>query len=195
MPKQLDDRVEQMLHVGEEILVSEAIEDALVVITDTRVLVFSPDKSAKRFYSVYRPNVTGFNVTTGGEASNAMKSVRTGTYSVLLLGAGVFIDLEGIIDPIAAPNGVGISGMLSAINTVIFMLGFLDEILLFLGLISLSITSWYGIRYFQSRERNLSITVAGDSSIRIPIEPIGNVEPGVERLNRAIETTSMAQSE
>lgn len=195
MSKQLDDRVEQMLHVGEEILVSEAIEDTLIVITDMRVLVFSPDKSAKSFYSVYRPNVTGFNVTTGGEASNAMKGVRIGVYSVLLLGAGVFIDLEGVIDPISAPGGIGISGMLSAINTVIFVLGFLDEVLLFLGLVSLSITSWYGVRYFQSRERNLLVSVAGDSPIRIPIKPIGNFEPGVERLNRAIETTSMAQSE
>lgn len=191
--QELIDRVRSMLHAGEEVIVSEPIENSIIALTDKRVVVFSPESSDKRFYSVHLPNVTGFSVQSGGETARAVRAVRTGVYAVLLVGAGVFVDLGNIIDPITAPGGMGIAGILSVINTFIVLLGFIDEVLLVLGLGFLLVTGWFGIRYLQSREQSVAIGIAGEDAIIIPIGRVAHVEASVEQLNQAIETVSMGQ--
>lgn len=191
--QELVDRVRHLLQPGEEVVVSESVENSIVAVTNKRVVVFSPESPDTRFYAEYLPNVTGVSVQSGGEAASAMKAIRTGVYAVLLLGAGMFVDLGGIIDPISAPSGIGISGILSAINSFIVLLGFLDEVLLLVGFGVSLVTGWFVFRYWQSREQAISIDVAGDDPITVPIGRMSRVDASVEQLNQAIETASMGQ--
>ncbi len=189
----LVEQVRHMLQFEEEVIASEQIENSIIALTDKRLLVFSPESEDKQFHSVYLPNVTGVGVQSGGEPANAMKAVRTGVYAVLLLGAGMLVDLGSIIDPITAPSGIGIAGILSVINTFIVMLGFLDEVLLLLGFCFLLVTGWFGLRYLQSCEYAVTVDVAGEEPITISIENKGQIDVSMEQLNQAIETASMGQ--
>lgn len=190
----IDEEVEtlrEQLYEGEIMVDSATVADTLVGISTHRVLTLAPEATERRaFRTVHLPNVEGFTTGIGGKAAFAGRAVRTGIYTVLLVGAGLVVDLEGLIEPVDAPAGVGIGSVLRLVDLLIAAISLVDEFLLGLGLLSLGVTAYFVVRYIVSRDRYFEVVVTGGDPLRIPIDR--SVRPPVDRLEEAVEKASNA---
>ncbi len=177
---------------GDEVMVdTAAIDDVLIGISTHPVLTLAPEATGGPvLQSVTLPNVVGFGMAAGGKQAFGTRAVRTGIYSVILLGADLFVDLEGLIDPISPPSGAGIGGVLSLVDLLINAIGLVDDGLLVLGLLALVATLYFAGRYLGSRDRYFEVTVAGGDHLRVPVGRGGN--PPIDRLEAAVEKASNA---
>lgn len=190
----VDDRIETLRDqlYGEEVMVDTAVvDDVLVGISTHRVLMLAPDDAmGPVFQSVALPNVTGFVTGAGGKQAFGTRAIRTGIYSAVLLGAGNFVDLDGLIDPISPPSGAGIGGVLSLVDLLIQAIGLVDDGLVVLGLLALIASLYFVGRYLGSRDRYFEVTVAGGDHLRIPVGK--GADPPIDRLEAAVEKASNA---
>lgn len=179
------------LYEGELMIDTATVDELLIGISTHRLFALTgEDMAATTLQTVMLPNVVGFGTTTGGKQAYGLRTVRTGIYAVLLLGAGLFVDLEGLISPVAAPSGAGIGGVVSMVNLLIDLVALVDDVLLGVGLLSLVGALFFAARYLASRDRYFEVTVSGDEPIRIPID--AEARPPIDRLEEALEKASNA---
>lgn len=163
------DELEALCYGGEAQLEAVAIDAGAVGVTTHRLLVLRPDGPGARFRAIDRPNVTGLSARTSGPTSHRDRAGIAGVVAVALMAAGAVIDLGGIIEPVEAPAGTGIGGLLGVVDVLIAVLDLVDEALLLLGLMAalaaLGSLAWY----LHGRDRVLEIGVAGADAVRVPL--------------------------
>ena len=161
--------LERLCYGGEELREVAVVRSGAVGLTSHRVLVLRPDGPGARFRAVDRPNVTGIAVRTSGPTAHRDRAVTAAVAAGVLLVAGSLIDLGGFVEPVAAPEGMGIGGLLTLVDVLIAALGLLDEALLLIGLGALLWALGFLALYLRGRDRVLEITVAGDDPVRLPV--------------------------
>lgn len=180
--------LQEFLYGGEDILTALTVNNVSVGVTTHRVLAFDQPNSDIRLQTALRPNVTGVTTRTEGTKDTAFRAVRYGGYGLILLGAGLLLDLGSIMDPIDAPNGLGIGQVINLLNAFIQFLDYLDDLFTLVGIGLLGVGLAYLGVYLKSRSRFLEIGVAGSDPIRIPIT--SDVAFQREQLVEAVEKTS-----
>jgi len=179
------------LYEGELMIDTATVDELLIGVSTHRLFALATqDRAEKTLQTVKLPNVEGFETSTGGKQAYGMRAVRTGIYAVLLLGAGIVVDLEGLITPVAAPSGAGIGGVMRMVDLLIELVALVDDILLGAGLLFLMGALFFVTRYLASRDRYFEVAVTGDDFIRIPIT--AEVRPPIDRLEEALEKASNA---
>lgn len=188
-----DDKADPYLLYGGESLVDEAsVDTARIAVTTHRVVALTPNGPGARYQTVDRPNVTGVAVQSQGDLEDAVRAIRFGIYSAVLLGAGALIDLDGMIQPVDVPEGTGLGGVIGTVTMITQAFALIDDLLLAAGLVVLPIALFFCARYLRGRERNLEVGVAGDDPLRVPAPDAGAAEAAATRIEAALETASNA---
>lgn len=179
--------VEELLEPGEGIEESVTVGDNRVVVTNRRVLAFTPGGSGKRYHTVDRPNVTGVGVYVRSRRLHLVNAAGAFLVAALLIGAGRFIETDNVFEGIATGPGasaIGVGGIISEIN---YWVGLIDDALLYGGLAVLLLVAFYAALYVRSRRKVIALSVAGDDDVDLPAGDV--TEPGdrVDELRFALD--------
>lgn len=183
------DRLTDLLYDGESVAESFAVGDARVVVTSHRVLAFTPGADGAAFRQVDRPNVVDVAAGARTESNLLGRAGRWGVIGVVLLGAGLVLDMDAIIGEVSLGGGagsqIGVGGVLGLVRTVLDLLRRLDEFLAIAGVLVLALAAVALGAYWYTREPTFVIRIAGDDpDIYLPRE---GAAAGVrERLEAAI---------
>lgn len=178
-----------LLYDGESVVESIDVADARVVVTSHRVLAFTPDAEGAAFRQVDRPNVVGVSTGARGEDHLLSRGVRWGVVGVVLLGAGLLIDMDSIVGDVSLGGGagsqIGVGSVLGMVRTVLDLLRRLDEFLAIGGALVVFLAAVAVGAYFLTREPTYVIEVAGEEADVDLLR--GDADPTVrERLEAAI---------
>lgn len=187
-------RVDGLLFDGETVETRVDVGEGGVVVTSHRVLAFTPDDEGSNFEYVDRPNVDGVERTARGQLRFAIAAVKAILVGAVLLAAGHFVSLDGLVGSIdmTGAGGMGLGGFLSAMQTLLNLLAVLDEILTALGALVLLLGAFLLGVYAWTRTDLLVVEVAGGDDVELRVgegdeENEGNdLENLADRLNRAV---------
>jgi hypothetical protein len=165
-------RAEDLLYDGESVEEQVRVGAGGVVVTSHRVLAFTPDREGPNYRAVDRPNVDGAEVTTSGEFEFLEWGVKAVIVGIVLVGAGMTVSLDGMVSDISladsgASSAVGLGGMMGMLQTLLNLLGQLDDLMRLFGALALAFGAVVLGVYLWSRERLLVIPVAGEDDIEL----------------------------
>lgn len=182
------ERLTDLLYDGESVVESVDLGDARVVVTSHRVLAFTPDADGIAFRQVDRPNVVAVTAGARTESSLLGRAGRWGVIGVVLLGAGLVLDMEALVGDVSMGGGagsqIGVGGVLELVRTVLDLLGRLDEILAVAGVLVLALAGVAAVAYWLTRQPTFVIEVAGDDDVHLP--RVGEEEAVRDRLATAV---------
>ena len=162
------DRVHELLYDGESVRETVAVDDARVVVTSHRVLAFTPDGDGPNFRQLERPNVVDVTTGTDGNPALLARGLRWGAIGGLLAVVGSVVDVGAIVGDVdlSGPDagGVGIGGVLGAVQTMLDLLSQLDVFLQLLGGLGLLASSLVLGAYLLTRDATLVVEVAGEEA-------------------------------
>ena len=185
--------VEKLLFEGESVRQSVAVGDNRVVVTSHRLLAFTPERDGENYRHVDLPNVA--DVRAGHRAEDGLvgRGIRALVYGGILLAVGVTVDFESIVPTDAlggsgsqAAGRVGIGSVLGLLNRFLGLVANLDEMARLFGALLLLFSTVVFGAYFLTRERVLTVAVAGDEAdIAVPAAE-ADVERAVVDLERVL---------
>lgn len=161
---------EGVLFDGEDVLLAERLGHAGLAVTTHRVLAADPTGDGPRLSAALLPNVTGVSVGSPGHTPSLVRAVGWGLLGAVLIGAGLVVDLGGLVRPVEAPAALGLGEFLEFVSLLSRALGLVDEALLALGAAGLLGAVVHAVRFLASRERRLVVEVAGDDPITLPVD-------------------------
>lgn len=163
------EHVDQLLDEGERERHRVDLERATVVVTNRRVMAFTPDEEGANYRVVERPNVARVSVETDsapGRLVWATLSVLFGTGLLLLATA---TDLAGLAEGAAGstgdPTGVA-DAALAALATALTVFDL--SILAASGLLLVVGTALF-VSYARSRSQRLVLRVSGGDDVALPV--------------------------
>lgn len=187
------DRVNELLHDGETVRGSVPVGDGEVYVTTQRLLAFrGADADGANFRGVARPNVDGVAASAESDRGALARALAWGVVGVALAAAGVLVEVADLFTtPEALEQGAvaGAGGAVSLFRTVFDALALVDEAVAVFGGLGLAVAAWYGVRYWRSRERVVTVAVAGDHDVRLPVadESAEDVADAVAELRRHLD--------
>lgn len=165
------DRVDALLEAGETVHERIDYGETTVVVTDRRVLAFTPAIDGANYRAIDRPNVDGVATATVAPTQHLLRAIRLVVAGVIALGAGLVFDFGAMIGGIDDPSvgGTGIGSALAMVETMIALLDALDDALLLGGALAILLAVAFGAAYWAERNRFLTIAVAGEDDVRLPV--------------------------
>lgn len=175
------DRVEQLCDEGERIEHRADLEAATLVVTNRRLLAFTPDRDGRNFRAVDRPNVGTVTVEPTDRLAWLVLSLAAAFVGVGLLEAAQVVSLGGLVPdgipsaPDVAPAADLVGAVREGIETATLVLEW--------GAVALSVTALVlavalAAAYVRSRSRRLLIRVSGGDDLAVPVTDAA-VEDGV----------------
>lgn len=167
------DRANELLYDGESIRDAVDVGEHRVFVTSHRLLAFTPTvESGANYRAVDLPNVT--DVTDGGESdTTALKNaVAWGVLGLVLVVGGIVFEMGNLFTlPQNLESGAagGTGGIVSGFQTLVSLLSLLDEAFAVVGVGIVAVAGFYAYRYRQSRTAVVTIGVAGDADVRLPV--------------------------
>lgn len=165
--------VEDLLYEGETVRTRVEVEDGEVVVTSHRLLAFTPEDDGENFRDVDLPNVTDVGPGHEGERNLLWTGGRVLAYGFVLAGVGTAVDFEALVPTTSVSTRgtgrLGIDGLFGTLNRFLSLFAQLDEIMQTIGALLLLFGVFVFGVYYLTRDRVLSIGVAGDGEdIRVP---------------------------
>lgn len=194
---QLAERAETLLYDGESIQEQVAVGAGGVVVTSHRLLTFTPDRAGPNFSQVDRPNVDAIEIRTVGDFRFLERAIKSLVVGAVLLVAGFTVSLDGMVEGISldsggATNAVGIGGMLGLLQSMLALLGQLDDLMRLFGGLALFFGGVVLAVYLRSRERSLVVSVAGGEDIELA-DP--ESQSAVDRLQAVLDSPPTVTSD
>lgn len=172
------ERVEREVSVGEDTL----------VVTDRRLLAFTPSGDGKNYRHVERPNVSHVRI-----ARRSDRGHLTNGLLYLLIGVGTavvghqFLETDGLLGSVPTGPGAASLGIGDLITKVSFWLGLVDDGVVVLGAIIALPALYHAVQFLRSRQSVLSVGVAGDDDIDLPTKRVDDPNNAVEQLRLALD--------
>lgn len=191
------DRVEQLLYDGESVRETVEFDAATVVVTSHRVLAFTPEADGANFRQVERPNVDG--VATGARSRDGLleRGVRYGLVGAVLVVAGQFVTLDGILGGVdlnsRATSELGLGGIMGTLQAMLNLLTQLDQLMQIFGALAVLLAVVLLAVYWVTREETLVIHVAGGDDVHLPRPR--DADSARERLARAVSPETDGERE
>ena len=140
--------------------------------TSHRVLAFTPDREGSNYRAVDRPNVDRVSLTSSGEFQFLQQAIKAIVVGVVLVGAGMTVSLDGLVSGVSLDSGgaagtVGLGQMMGLLQTMLNLLGQLDDLMRTFGALALVFGAVVLGVYLWSRERLLVVAVAGEDDIEL----------------------------
>lgn len=166
------ERASDLLHGNEVIEEEVQVGTGGVVVTNQRVLVFTPDRAGANFRQVDRPNVESVESRATGERRFIMPGVKAGILGIVMVAFGYAFSFDQLSESISLDSGgaasaVGVGQLLGIIQTFIGLLAMLDDLLRIVGGLALAFSVVALGVYVWSRERLLVISVAGGDELTV----------------------------
>ena len=182
------ERAEELLFDGESVQQEVTLDTGGVVVTSHRVLVFTPDREGPNYRQVDRPNVDGVALETRGEFQFLAQAVKAIVVGIALVVAGMTVSLDSLVSGVSLESGgaastVGLGGMIGILQTMLSLLGQLDELMRTFGALALLFGAVVLGVYLWSRERLLVVSVAGADDIELTAP---DDDSTLERLRSAV---------
>lgn len=171
------ERVERELEVGRDRL----------VVTDRRVLSFTPDGEGPNYRAIARPNVDGVRIVGRSDTGHLISGVLYLLAGVATVAAGLWLETDGLLGTVPTGPGAAGLGVTEVIEEVGFWLGLLDDAVVVLGAALVLPAAYHLLRYQRSRRRVLTVAVAGDDDVDLPIERVADPTNAVEQLRLALD--------
>lgn len=163
------EHVDQLLDDGERVTHRVDLDAATIVVTNRRVLVFTPDLEGSNVHYADRPNVTRASV----ELNSTPRHLAWATFWIVL-GVGIVLlalttDVPALVD--GAPDETGDpTGIVdAAIGTLQTLLTVFELSVLAVGAVLLIVATGCYVRYIRSRTRRLVLRIAGDEDLTLPV--------------------------
>ena len=169
MQETWSDHVDQLLDERERERHRVDLERATVVVTNRRVLAFTPDEDGPNYRSAERPNVTRVSVETDSAPGRLLWASLFLCLGLGLLLVGTTVDLASLADNYAGTTGdpTGIADV--ALETLSTVLTVFDLSILVGGGLLLALATLFFASYARSRTRRLALRVSGDDDIVLPV--------------------------
>ncbi len=178
--------VQDLLESGEHVERDLALGPDEVVVTNRRLLVFTPTGPGANYRHVERPNVDGVRLTVRSEVRHLTRGL---VYLLLGLGtvaAGVAVETDGLLDGVTTGTGAASLGVGGTIDQVATWIALIDDAVVVFGVVVLVPAVYHAVAYYRSRRSVLSVSVAGGDDIDLPTARIGDPDETVERLRTAL---------
>jgi len=189
------DRANELLYDGETVRETVPVGDGEVYVTTHRLLAFrGEDAGGANFRGVDRPNVDGVAASAESDRGALASAVAWGGLGAALAAGGVVVEVADFFaTPEALEQGAvaGAGGVVSLLRSAFDALALVDEGVAVLGGVLLAVAAWYAARYWRSRERVVTVAVAGDGDVVLPVgddETPEDAEAAVAELRRHLET-------
>lgn len=182
--------VEELLEPGENREASVSVGDNRVVVTNRRVLAFTPDGPGKRYHTIDRPNVTDVGVHVRSSRLHLVNAGAALLVSALLIGAGRYLETDDVFGGIAGGRGASALGVGGFIETVNYWFGLVDDALLYGGLAVLLLVAFYAALYVRSRRKVIALSVAGGDDVDLPAGTVTDPQERVRELKMALDLTA-----
>jgi len=166
------DEARQRLRDGERIETTVPFGDNAVVVTDQRVFAFTPEGEGTNYRVVERPNVEAVGLGMVGETGWLRYALKGSVVGAVGIGIGLTTEFGSLFTlggvGSDGPVRIEFGGLLEGLQTVVDLLGYLDEGLLVLGGLGVAVAlTTLGV-FVQSRDHTLVVAVAGDEDIHVP---------------------------
>jgi hypothetical protein len=188
------DRARKRLRHGETIEESVAVGDNGVVVTNQRVLSFTPAGDRANFRAVERPNVESISQRTIGDAEWLEYVGKAGLVGLVCVPLGLLVDFGSLLSigdvSTDGAGQIGVGGMVGMLKSMSSLLGMLDDALLVAGLLGLTFALGALGMYVQSRTPTLLIEVAGDAE-DVHVVSSEDRDDAVSRLRRVFRTEDL----
>ncbi|MBX0287235.1 hypothetical protein [Haloarcula salinisoli] len=168
------EQARSLLHNNESIREEVRIGSGGVVVTNQRLLVFTPGQPGANFRQVDRPNVESVERRTSGDRKFLMPGLKAGIVGLTMVAFGYAFNFDDFAEGIALDSGtgaagaVGVGGLLGLIQTAIELFALFDELLRIFGGLALAFSAVALGVYVWSREDQLVVSVAGEGKIELP---------------------------
>ena len=190
------ERATELLHDTESIREEVRIGSGGVVVTNQRLLVFTPDSQGANFRQVDLPNVESVERRTIGERRFLMPGLKAGVLGLVMVAFGYAFNFDQFAEGITLDSGtgaasaVGVGGLLGMVQTFIELLAMLDDLLRIVGGLALAFTAVALGAYVWSRDSRLVASVAGEDDIELPGSGVDDAR--IDRLRTAIQGEGVA---
>jgi hypothetical protein len=192
------DRVTELLYDGETVRETVDVGANRVYVTSHRVLAFpdaTADDDAANFRQVDHPNVEGVRAGSESDRWALAKAVAWSIAGVPFVVAGVVVevgDWVSLPESVQSAGVAGTGGIVSLFADVFGALAFLDEAVALAGASFLAVAAWHGVRYWRSRERVVTVGVAGDTDVRLHVD--AGEAAAADRLRTAIQSVEQPEA-
>ncbi|NUB89950.1 hypothetical protein HTZ84_18265 [Haloterrigena sp. SYSU A558-1] len=169
MQETWSDHVDQLLDEREREQHRVDLDRATVVVTNRRVLAFTPDEDGPNYRSADRPNVTRVSVETDSAPGRLLWGSLFLCLGLGLLLIGTTVDLAGLADDYAGATGDPTGIVDAALETLATILLVFDLSILVGGGLLLALAALFFAGYARSRWRRLALRVSGGDDILLPV--------------------------
>lgn len=177
------------LRGGETIVTTVPVGANGVVVTSQRLMAFIPEGDGPNYRVVERPNVEAVRLETVADDDWLEYVFKSGLGGLVGVAVGLTVDFGPLLAIGSVDTGgagqVGVGGLLAVLGRVTALLGRLDQVFLYGGLLALALGLAALGRYVESREHTLTVAVAGDDPIRVPAPADG--EDALARVERSLD--------
>ncbi|MFC6757050.1 hypothetical protein ACFQER_10660 [Halomicroarcula sp. GCM10025894] len=187
------DQARGLLHNNESIRKEVRIGSGGVVVTNQRLLVFTPEQPGANFRQVDRPNVESVERRTSGDRKFLMPGLKAGIVGLVMVAFGYVFNFDSFAEGVSLDSGtgaasaVGLGGILGLIQTAIELFALIDELLRIFGGLALVVSAVALGVYVWSRENRVVVSVAGEGDIELAADD--DVDDALlDRLRTAIQS-------
>lgn len=163
------EHVDELLDEGERVHRRVDLEGATVVVTNRRVLAFTPDEDGPNYRSVERPNVTRVSVETDSAPGRLLWATLCLLPGVGLLLLGTTTDLAGLAESYAGTTGDPTGVADTALEALAAMLTVFDLSIVAAGAVLVVVAVALFAGYARSRTRRLVLRVSGADDVALPV--------------------------
>lgn len=183
MQRSVQDLLEDGEHVERELDVGS---DKLVV-TDRRLLAFTPTGEGKNYRHVERPNVESVGLRVRSEFGHVKNGLLYLLIGLGTVAAGLIIDTDGLLGDVSTGPGASSLGVGGVIEQVATAVALVDDAIVVLGVLFLLPVVYHAVAYYRSRQSVLAVGVAGETDIDLPTATVEDPNGAVERLRVALD--------
>lgn len=191
------ERATGRLRNGESVVTTVPVGGNGVVVTSQRLMAFTPESDGPNYRAVERPNVEDVRLETVGDEDWLEYVFKGGIGGLVGVAVGLTVDFGsllsvGSIDTSGAGQ-VGVGGMLAILERITQLLGSLDDVFLYGGLLAFAAGLAALGKYVESRDHTLTVEVAGDDPVRV-LAPKGS-DDALARVQRSLRESDADERE
>lgn len=177
------ERVNELLFAGESVRERVAVGEGTILVTTHRLLAFTPERTDKQYWQVDLPNVREIEPAFRTSRGLRRMATKTLTVGLVLLGAGLFVELPMITPGSTGGAGTEI-GVFDAVEIGVSLLARLTELMLQVGSGLCLLAVVFGGLYWHRRVPTLVVHTAGNDPNIVVSRPAE--DEAIERLRTAV---------
>jgi len=179
--------VQDLLEDGEHVEREVDVGSGRLVVTDRRLLAFTPEGDGPNYRAIARPNVQHVEIAPRSEFGHVRNGVLYLVIGLATIAAGALLETDNALQGVPTGPGASRLGVSSLISEAAYWIGLIDDGIVALGVVFALPAVYHAVRYQQSRRTVLSVGVAGDDDVDLPTERVDDPNGAVERLRLALD--------